>query len=268
MKKIQGFTLIETMVSMIIVSILGAMILPWYRGYIQKARFAEWIAMADAIKKSAILTMNNIHSSDSYVDGVGSGGEIIAKIESFNESVTVDYDLKQIEIKRLVRLKHTSAEGVSEIMCNINVTKSINSQLITRDAKYQNISPVFESQLTGEHSKCNRLEQIFWPLTFDGVQLKNVENQGGAIMKLIMQKTNSASRKTITVYIDPGYNKTGNGVGYDVSGYTNKNPPSPDYYLTGFQVLQGSSYGNSADQYTWSLSGTSDCKRFNGFNLC
>lgn len=68
MNKAKGFTLIELMIVVAIIGILAAVALPAYQDYTKRAKFAEIVLMADAIKTQANVCVGakNVNSTAQF----------------------------------------------------------------------------------------------------------------------------------------------------------------------------------------------------------
>jgi len=64
-----GFSLIELMIAISIISILTAIALPSYKNYIQRARFADVIAQAEAFKLAVTLAMQEGYENSEINNG-------------------------------------------------------------------------------------------------------------------------------------------------------------------------------------------------------
>ena len=65
-QKQKGFTLVELIVVLVILSILAALLVPSLTGYIQKTRKTEVVAETRAITQAAQVILNEIYATDNY----------------------------------------------------------------------------------------------------------------------------------------------------------------------------------------------------------
>ena len=83
MKKENGFTIIELSVAITIISILAAVAVPAYQGYVKKSQFAEVINMTGAIKTSNELC---IKEYETLVGCSGGVNNVITDITATNDT--------------------------------------------------------------------------------------------------------------------------------------------------------------------------------------
>lgn len=65
-KKQKGFTLVELIVVLVILSILAALLVPSLTGYIEKTRKTEVVAETRAITQAAQVILNETYATDNY----------------------------------------------------------------------------------------------------------------------------------------------------------------------------------------------------------
>ena len=91
MKKVQkGFTLIELMIVVAIVGILAAVALPAYQNYSKKAKFAEVLTSATAVKSAIEICFQT--------NGAGSDGSGGNDLRTCDTAAEIDYTLADAEV--------------------------------------------------------------------------------------------------------------------------------------------------------------------------
>lgn len=129
MKKQKGFTLVELMITVLIVGILASFAIPSYREYIRKSKRAE----ARTALMQASMNMERYFSSNNIYSGATVGTVIPAYSESKNYSINFDDLQDQTYILIATPLDGQANDPCGQLIINHAGQKSVTNATLNSD---------------------------------------------------------------------------------------------------------------------------------------